>query len=248
MKGEISMNQEDIDLGLREVRKAAGYTSEQLGQEVEMNPTYITRVENGTIKNPSFSTIMRLADIISKSSKIVTGEVNLSEYHGLFPKLVMVLKDQNTLNQTYTQNRTLTKMKTLYENADILTEAEYLVISNYAKYKKHIISVETNIEQFNQEYIKAGIARKYEAMDKFDFVTFIQLMSESMNDNDKNGLNEATRNLFTMEGLDPKTKFMDVLIGQMQSFIKQYEDIRLTAEIAKYLPASDSKILNNKQV
>lgn len=237
------MHSEEIVLGLREVRKAIGYTSEQLGEEVGMNPTYITRVENGTIKSPSFATVMKLAEVLSRSPQIINNEVDLSKYPGMFPRLIMVHKDQRSIVEAYSQDKAINMLKDQLDNADVLTDNEVNVFNKYAKYKKHFAVVESSIEQFMQQYKNMG----YGDVENFHFVPFLKLMLSNMENSDEAQMNDALANLFSTTGIDPQTKFMETLIRQMQAFLERYEDVVLKEQNKKYLSTSEQKLLYNEE-
>ena len=74
--------------GLRELRKAVNMSVKELAEQIGKSPSYISRLESGSIHNTSYENVLMMAKVIAKTDAIVNGDVNLDEYDSDFAKLV----------------------------------------------------------------------------------------------------------------------------------------------------------------
>lgn len=121
--------------GLKEVRKAVGLSSEKIGKEIGVNPGYVSRVELGKIKTPSFDIITKIAELIGNSEKVINNEVNLLDFNSDFAKFVVFVKNTN-LEKQYEMNKNNDKLFYLKDSLEYIDSEEMSILINSGKYKK----------------------------------------------------------------------------------------------------------------
>ena len=57
------MDYREIGARIREARRAAGMTQEQLAEAVDITPVYVSRIENG-VKRASLSVLLRITKVL----------------------------------------------------------------------------------------------------------------------------------------------------------------------------------------
>ena len=96
----FTMNAQTFGPYLRELRKAKGYSLRELGEIVDMDYTYLSKVETGKFPPPSEDAIRRLAEalnaevdqLLSLAEKVASEVQEYIRTHPHAPKLLRALK------------------------------------------------------------------------------------------------------------------------------------------------------------
>ncbi len=157
------------NLGLREIRKALGISSEEVGNAIGMNPAYLLRIENGTIENPSYNTLIKIAEYFNNLEDIKNGTFKIEQYDSDFSKLILSFK-YNELKEAYAYVKNNDDIKLYIDMSRFLSHGDLDAIKSIVHYRKSMSKFLTAKDNF-----KNSIAKNYkrksieEAIKNIDF-------------------------------------------------------------------------------
>lgn len=61
---------------IKELRKKAGWSQQKLAEETGLSYSVVTKIEQGTAKQPTIQTIIKLADAFGVSLDVLVGRKN----------------------------------------------------------------------------------------------------------------------------------------------------------------------------
>lgn len=136
---QFAFDTEDFgELGrcIREIRKKEGLSAEEFGKRVGMAQAYLSRLEGGKIKKPSYNSIIKLAQEASKTKVVQHKDLNLDNYNTPFARLVQFFLSEDKVSADYKKELYSDKLEFIANN---LTESELDSIVSYFGYKKYIL-------------------------------------------------------------------------------------------------------------
>lgn len=121
---------------IRDVRKIENLTAEELGKRIGLTQNYLTRLENGFIKNPSFSVISKIAESISETDAIINMDINLQDYKTPFSMLVMSYLKASGITDNYNLAVNSTALNSILKNIESLDSSELASLEEFISYLK----------------------------------------------------------------------------------------------------------------
>lgn len=135
-------NNSEMARCLKDLRKTERISAEEFGNRVGLSQNYITRIENGTIKKPSFETMSLIAQAASKLDVVKNHDINLNQYDTMFAKTVQSFSYVTEMsNSREIQSELITKM----EGIESLVSEDGLKFINR---HLHHLKLLKNLEEF----------------------------------------------------------------------------------------------------
>ncbi|MDJ0305112.1 helix-turn-helix transcriptional regulator [Dehalobacter sp.] len=122
---------------LKDVRRVEGISAEEFGKRIGLTQNYITRIENGGIKNPSFDTVVKLAYELSKTNAIMHFDVKLTDYKTPFVDLIYCYLHQREIESNYTIQANENILSEITLGMDHLDESDLTFIADYVSFKRY---------------------------------------------------------------------------------------------------------------
>lgn len=135
-------------LGIKELRKAVGITAKEMGEKINKDATYISKIERGAIANTSYGVIMGMAQVIANSEAIKSGKVDLTDYNTEFSKLVLSCR-YDYIKDVYNyvkKNKEVEEYSKIVRN---LTESDidtFSALVNYRRLNKEYCNLKEKIQ------------------------------------------------------------------------------------------------------
>lgn len=126
---------------IKDIRNKAGMTAEELATKVNMTRNYISRLENGAIASPSFNTVYRIADVLSKTKVVKQSDIKLDNYKTPFAFLVKAYLTHQDVERQYIYKTANDDINFIMQNMEHLPEEWIALGRHLIEHHKHTKSI-----------------------------------------------------------------------------------------------------------
>ncbi len=196
---------------IKDVRDKERLTAEELGRRLGLTQNYMTRLENGLIKNPSFAAVSLIAQAISETKAIRDMEINLQDYRTPFSMLVQSYSKDKLNDIMYNPLTAEQETELAPNDLNELEDSELKLIRSYMQYKKFTKAVEPFLKRIRKyDFSSNGFAYDISNL-------YIQLLDSS--DEVEHNLNELYKEICNSDDPSVAYKLLIYLLNIMELWL-----------------------------